>query len=105
MTHLTVTQCLWAMLESEHRLLTQDVLRDWVHWLLCALQWEKEDSILASHLLDFVFEVAWGFAGESLRPGFLWPLSPLVKMFGSAATPQLVLPYGFQGSEMPLGRP
>lgn len=58
---LRVVQCLWAMLGSEQRLLTQAVLSDWVQWLLCVLQWEKEDSILASHLLDFVFEVAWGW--------------------------------------------
>lgn len=90
------------MLGSEHRLLIQAVLSDWVQWLLCALQWEKEDSILASRLLDFVFGVAWGFAGESLGHSLLWPLLPLVKMFGSAATAQFVLVCGFQGSGMSL---
>lgn len=102
MTHLRVIQCLWAILGSEHRLLTGAVLSDWVQWRLCALQWEKEGSILASYLLDFVFEVAWGFTGESLGPSLFWPLLPLVRMFGSAATPQLVLARGFQGSEMSL---
>ena len=50
------------MLGVEHRLLTQPVLGDWAQWPLCT-EWEKEDSILASHLLDSVFEVALGFAG------------------------------------------
>lgn len=90
------------MLGSEHRLLIGAVLSDWVQWLLCALQWEKEGSILASYLRDFVFEGAWGFAAEFLGPSLLWPLLPLVKMFRSAATPQLVLAHGFQGSEMSL---